>query len=369
MKHKIVFIMHEMSMGGAQRVVATLVNNMNKEKYDIHLILFNKSGLLLNSLNNDINIHDLQSKRVFSGSIKLLKLLFYLKPDIVFSSIGHVNLLLGMSLPLLRRKLANTSFIIREVNNPTIRAKYIKQSQKQDFFYRLVINKFDYVIAQSNFMKNDLINYYGVNKKLVYVVENPVDVKKIQHLITKVNDFTFPFSNEKINLVAVGALRSQKGFDKLIKAVHLLDSQYHLYIIGDGKEREQLENLTHTLQLNDKVTFLGFHTNPYVYMNHADLVILSSNYEGFPNVILEANVCGKYVIAFKCPGVNQEIINEGINGTLIECGNVEKLAQGIMKSSTLKDKSKIIQTTSKYSVSKVVQIYESIFDDCLKEYK
>jgi glycosyltransferase involved in cell wall biosynthesis len=289
-------------------------------------------------------------------------LILQLKPDFVFSSITHVNLLMGIFIPFIRPLCKKTKFITREVNIPSIRAKHIATSKKMDFFYRRFIKNFDCIIAQSKFMKQDIHLNYDVNKEKIVVINNPIDIETIHHALKQNIDDNELFKSDKVNILAVGNLRRQKGFDILLKAMVLLSDKFHLFILGEGKERKLIETMVKDLELLQKVTLLGFKKNPYIYMKKSDIFVLSSRYEGFPNVILEANACGKFVIAFECPGVNNEIIEVGVNGVLVENGNYKELAEEIEKHIDRRvDKNMIQKIVERYKVEKIVKNYEKIF--------
>lgn len=354
--------MHELVAGGAERVVINLANNFNREKFDVHLCLFNTKGTLCKLLNKDITIHDLDSSRVMKGAVKLSSLLIAQKPDIVFSSIDHVNLLLSIQIWFLKLFLKNTTFVAREVNIPSIRAKYEKTSKKLDKIYRRTISNFDIVIAQSNYMKEDIVKSYKIDSYKIKVVPNPLDINYIENALLNSRDELDLLKESKVNILAVGFLRPQKGFDLLLEAVPYFDESLHLNILGEGAELAKLESIIKKLGIQNKVTLLGRDDNPFKYMRSANIVVLSSLYEGFPNVVLEANACGKYVVAFECPGVNEEIIKNNINGLLVEKNNIEALAHSLNKSSLLAhDEVVIKQTTNKYRVENIVKKYEDIF--------
>ena len=116
----------------------------------------------------------------------------------------------------------------------------------------------------------------------------------------------------------------------------------------NGEEKEKLLNLSKELNIEDRVHFLGFQKNPYKYMAQADLLILSSRYEGLPNVVLEANTCGLPVVAYNCPGGTREIIKDGLNGFLVECGNIDELAYKIEEA---------IKELNQYQNDMIVQEY------------
>ena len=361
-KRVLLFVMHELSVGGAERVVTNLVNNLDREKFDIHLCLFKKKGGLIDALAEDITLHDLQASRVLAGGYKLFALILQLKPDVVFSSITHVNLLLGFFIPLLRPFCGHTKFMTREVNIPSIRAEHLPGSKRLDRFYRRLIHNFDCIIAQSSFMKRDIYLSYGTDEDKVVVVNNPIDTSRIRSALGHEVSRGKLFDTDKTVILAVGNLRRQKGFDILLKAMPLLSDRFHLYLLGEGKERGVLEKMIVELGLSEKVTLLGAHNNPYIYMKNADIIVLSSRYEGFPNVILEANACGKFVIAFECPGVGSEIIENNVNGLLVECGNYKKLAEAIEKHSRVAhDEAIIKETTARYAVQNIVKEYERLF--------
>ena len=252
-------------------------------------------------------------------------------------------------------------FITREVNIPSIRAKYLKTSKKMDYIYKRVISRFDIVIAQSQYMRDDIILSYGIDSEKVIVVNNPLDRTSIDKRLTEKYDKQL-FPANKINILAIGMLRKQKAFHRLLDVFVLLDDNYHLSIIGEGAERKMLEDKIKDLEISNKVTLCGLQKNPYLYMKNSDLVALCSLYEGFPNVVLEANTCGKFVIANSCPGVDNEIIKDNVNGILIEENNTKAFAKAIeLYSKKDYNKKEILETTKRYEAKNIVEIYKNIF--------
>ena len=163
--------------------------------------------------------------------------------------------------------------------------------------------------------------------------------------------------DKNTELLAVGRLDKNKNFKDIIEILPKLNMK--LTILGDGVERENLQKLATKLNVN--VEFLGFQKNPYKYMKNAKLLILTSLYEGLPNVVLEANACEVPVIAYNCIGGTRELINEGINGFLVECENKEDLQQKIRDGLNYKwDKEKIKNYIAKFSVDNIIKKYEDI---------
>jgi|TARA_B110000908_G_C10252787_1_gene453262 glycosyltransferase involved in cell wall biosynthesis len=357
MKKKILFVMHELNLGGAERVIANIVNNFDSELYDINLCLFKKKGDLISEIKDGIEIHDLNAKRVITSFFSYYKLILKIKPDIVFTSITHVNLLTSLLIPFIK---LNICFITREVNNPSIRSSFKFTSKVMDSFYRYSISNFNYIIAQSNFMKSDIINHYKIDENRIHAMPNPLDINSIKSRLLEQND-DICFDKNKKNLLALGGLRKQKGFEKLIKIMKFLDESYQLTIIGEGPERGLLEDLIKSHKLEKKVRLLGKKSNPYIYMKNCDVFLISSNYEGFPNVIIEANVCGKFVIANNCPGINNEIIKSNVNGVILDFMNYEVVSKYI-KDNFLNLSATVIpiEITEKYDARNIANRYHNL---------
>lgn len=189
---------------------------------------------------------------------------------------------------------------------------------------------------------------------------NPVPVSYIEK---RARENRISLNPDKVNLVAVGSLTWKKGFDRLLRAIALLKRKdIHLTILGEGEEERFLKGLASKLNLRDKVTFLGFKTNPYPYMAQADLMVFTSRHEGFPNVLLEANACGTPVLAMKCPGGINEIIIEDLNGWTVKNGDVQTFAKKIEAAlHKVWDRNSIRMSVKKrYDVSIIMPQYEAI---------
>ncbi len=353
----ILFIVPSMEGGGSERVVSLIMQHLNRENFKIILVLLQKKGPYLKDIPIDIDMIDLKTPRLRHALISIPKIIKQKKPDIVFSTLSHLNIYLAMIRPFFSK---NIKFIARESSIVSINNKNSPYPFLFDKLYSLFYNNFDLVIAQSNYMKDDLGTNYNINKSIIKVINNPVDIEKIEQLSHQ--DIQL-FPHDTINLVAVGRLNPEKGYISLLHAFKNLSTGYTLSIIGEGPQETILNELIDTLQLHDTIKLLGFKSNPYPYMKQADIYVLPSKYEGFPNVILEAHSCGTPTLAYNCPGGTSEIIEEGLNGFLVECQNIEKLTQTIQKMATYDWSTSQIHdlTYHKYNVKKIIQLYEDTF--------
>ncbi|MNK41044.1 4-alpha-N-acetylgalactosaminyltransferase [compost metagenome] len=196
---------------------------------------------------------------------------------------------------------------------------------KQSWLTRFIYGKSYGIVAINEKMKAYIEQRHGL--KNVVNIYNPTNSEYIQERLQENNpeiEYTY--------ILAVGRIDEVKQFDKLIKAYAdsvLPGNNIKLMILGEGNKKNELKRYADNLNLSDKVVFMGFQENPYVYMKKALFVVLSSKFEGTPNVILESLACGTPVVSFDCFTGPSEIINDRENGLLIENQNIEKLTEGI----------------------------------------
>ena len=212
-------------------------------------------------------------------------------------------------------------------------------------------------------MKRDLHKNFNIPKNKMTVIHNPVDA----HCLYKKPEER-KNNPEKIRLLAIGRLSYEKGFDLLLNAIKQLDEKYTLTILGEGSERKNLTNLIKRLNLDTRVKLEGFIQKPYRYMQNSDLLVQSSRYEGFPNVLLEAGACGLPAVAFRCPGGSAEIIEDELNGILTDCEDSSALAQAIEKAVSIQWNKKNIADYihKRFATEKIITQYEKVFEGAQK---
>lgn len=309
-KISIIFILPDLETGGAERIVTTLANHLPREKFEPKIMLLRKEGGYLELLKSDVDVIDLKTQRIRNGLKPILAEIKKRKPDIVFSGFGEVNAYLSIFLKFFPK----TKFIARETN---VVSKHVTRREIR-FFYKFY-NSYDKIICQSDDMQNDLLKNFKIRPQKIIKINNPVDFDFIDEKLA-VSYKPESFKSEFKNVVAIGNLSARKGFDNLLKVFsHLKNENIRLHILGDGRDKEILHKLKNELGL-ENVIFHGQQKNPYQFLKFADFFILSSRYEGFPNVLLEAGACGIYALANNCPGGIQEIIQPNING---EIANIE----------------------------------------------
>lgn len=354
-KKTIIFILPDLESGGAERIVTTIANHLSREKFVPKILLLRKEGAYITLLKDDVEIIDLKVKRIRQSIFPILGVIKKYKPSIVFSGFGEVNAYLAPFIPLFRK----TKFIARETNVVT---EHVTRPEIK-FFYKFY-NNYHKIICQSDDMKKDLLEKWNIKPKKIIKINNPVDFQAIdKHLGNQEKPESY--GSEYKNVVAVGNLAVRKGFDNLLKVFsYLKDEKILLHILGDGVEKENLLQMKENLGLS-QIIFHGKKENPYPYLKFADLFVLSSRYEGFPNVLLEAGACGTFALANDCPGGIREIVQKGINGEIEKIEKHEVFAKNIIEilGETHHDKNIRNAIESRFSKEIIMEKYEEVLDE------
>ena len=356
-KISILFILPDLETGGAERIVITIANNLPRERFEPKILLLRKEGGYLEFLKNDVEIIDLKTPRIRHSLLPILKVIHKRKPYIVFSGFGEVNAYLALFIKFFPK----IKFIARETN---VVSKHVTRKEIR-FFYKFY-NNYHKIICQSDDMQNDLIENFKIKKDKLIKINNPVDFEFINEKLT-ISEKPESFKDDFKNIIAIGNLSSRKGFDNLLKVFsHLKNENILLHLLGDGQDKVLLHQMKKDLEL-ENVIFHGQQKNPYQFLKFADLFILSSRYEGFPNVLLEAGACGTYALANDCPGGITEIIQPGINGEISNIENLKEFADNILRILQHNHDSEAIKNSisSRFSKDLILEKYEDVLENII----
>jgi glycosyltransferase involved in cell wall biosynthesis len=236
-------------------------------------------------------------------------------------------------------------------------------------FIKSCYPKADKIIAVSESIKQDLILNFHFPDTKIEVVYNPVDIGEIEKLSEETVEHPW-FHDHMPVIVSVGRLTKQKGYPYLLHAFSLVKKRLscRLAIIGDGEDRAKLLSMAKDLGVGREVEFLGFQKNPFKYMARSSLFVLSSLYEGFPNVILEAMALGLPVISTDCPSGPAEIIEDKKSGLLVPVRDEKALAGAII--SVMTDELLRVslgrearRRASAFDIEKIAKDYRRVFSE------
>ena len=361
---KIIVIIPTLNIGGAEKLTVNLINDWINKGHQIELLLLQKEGPLLQELNNkNLIIHNLNSKNTLFSFYPLYKFFNQNKIDIAWGNMSPLTSIIIFAWVLSGKK---GKLFVTEHNPLTFQITQL--SKLKEFVLRLIFS-LSYRFATgittvSKGIKNDLLQLAHINNDKIDVIYNPVaigknKISKLFNLEKKIWD-----SSYNVKLLSVGNLKVQKNHKLLINAFAKLPKNLNaqLIIIGEGPIRKELEELINNLKLSKRISLIGHQKNPYPWYHSADLFILSSNYEGFGNVLIEALECGLPIVSTNCVSGPKEILENGKYGKLVEVNNVDDLKNGIIEQINKKhDKKKLIERSQDFLISKISDEYLSFF--------
>ncbi|MDH1977269.1 glycosyltransferase [Aliarcobacter butzleri] len=370
---KIVILINSLESGGAERVVSNLLNDF-VDRYDCYLILIHKN--IFYTLDSRVKILNLNEQKNLLGikkflrlpilAYKLSKLIKEYKFDQVISFLSRSNYINILSNILIKHET-----IINERAMPSLQYEYGINGKINKILIKTLYPRACLCLSNSYGNMMDLKNNFNVVK--IEYIHNLFDIETIEELSKK----DIEFQKKRFTFVTVGRLDSGKNHKLLIEAVK--DFNADLWIIGDGELKEELKKYINELNLNDKVYLLGKKENPFSFLSKADCFVFSSNYEGFPNVLVEALACGLPIISTDCQSGPREILAPTSNisfqlkdkiefaeyGILVPIKNVEKLKEAM--NLLINDKNlrkdygeKVNFRANHFRIKKIIKQYERI---------
>lgn len=360
--------------GGTGKVITRLVSECLKSQWtgNIEICLYETEDL--NLLPQDVCKVSLDAplpkrllKRGFQLGIyfsKISKILKKSRPDIVLSVGTYSNILTSVHHLFYK----DYKLILSEHDYLSVRLKQNRiYSPMLRKLIKILYSSANRVLAPSKLVVEDLVGSFGIPKDHCEFIYNGVDVDQVKALsLEKVDGLPF---DESFVVVTAGRLSKQKSYADLIQAFKIVRDRQKvkLLILGEGEEESNLKSLVRNLQISEDVIFLGYQDNPYKFMRVSNLFVLSSLWEGFGLVLVEAMACGLPIISTNCLAGPSEILEDGKYGLLAPVGNprvlAEKIGQMIQNENLRKSFSeKSLQRASNFGTTKMGQAYCRLFE-------
>lgn len=328
---KILFLIHDLGQGGAEKVLVNLVNNMDRTEFDITVMALFGGGVNEQFLAKDIRLITCH-KKAFPGNSHLMKLFTprqlyrcYIREryDIIVSYLEGpaARIVSGCTDPDTRL----VSWIHIEQHTKARAAGSFRSYRESLQCYR----RFDRTICVSDAVRRDFLGLYPLEKPVEVLYNTNESAKIVLAAAEDTPEGTF-HANE-VKLVGVGKILPNKGFDRVVRIHKRLRNEgypVHTYILGTGPQQGEIEHYVRENNLSDSFTFLGYQTNPYKYVAQCDLFVCASHAEGFSTAATEALIVGTPVCTVEVSGM-KEMLGENNEWGIVTENDDEALYRGI----------------------------------------
>ena len=356
-KVRVLLAIGEMSGGGSQRQLISILERIDRARFEPQLYVVSPGGELMGEVPGDVLVHVFGGEKSLGGApgpglvpakgvvtrwlypgqahrarvLDLARVLEEEKIDVVYDRTYHMTLIAAGATK--RRPTRRVSVIVtdprRDFETNVERFRFIKRH-----LLRRAYQTADCVVAVSEGVRRAATTHYGLADEKTLTLYNAFDVERIDRLMAEKLPDGESRRPDQFEIVAAGRLHQQKGFLVLLDSVRRLVkelglSQIHLRILGTGGQEGALRAYVAEHSLAGHVTLSGFRANPLPYFRQADLFCLSSLYEGMPNALVEAMLCRVPVLATDCPSGPGEVLEGGKWGRLVQPGDAGALAEAI----------------------------------------
>jgi glycosyltransferase involved in cell wall biosynthesis len=365
-------VLPSLNGGGAERAAVQILNGLDPATWDRSMFLFDRSGPYLNDVDRGI---DLQSASAASRVARWRAFRHFVRqvrPDVVMAFLSFASALTaaraaGVATKVLFNQQTPISAFLDDADfawrRGWRRAAFVAGS-------RAVYGAANLIVATSHGVADDLTRNFGVSPDRIRVLPNPVDLAAVrQHAAEPLQPSEELRSGAPV-IVAAGRLADAKNYPLLIDAVAKVRESIaaRLVILGQGELESSLRAQVSDRGLTDAVTFLGFRSNPWKFIAQADVFALSSKYEGFGNVLIEAMALGVPVVATSSSGT-RDIVESGRNGLLVPAHTVEAFASALLR--VLSDRhvresmsDAALRAADRFAAPAVITSYDAVLQEC-----
>jgi glycosyltransferase involved in cell wall biosynthesis len=320
-RRKICFVLPSLNGGGAERAAVHILNSLDAGAWDRSMYLFRRVGPYLDKLDGRIALSAGHSRSRLGRWRELRRFLRASRPDVVVSFLSYFSVLAAAraagigACVVFNQQTPMTAFL----NDADYHWRRPWHRRLFSAATRVGYGLADRIVTTSKGVADDLISHFGVASARIQVIHNPVDLAQIARGVAEPIDPAFERGWLPPVIVAAGRLADAKNYPLLIDAMALLRERVpaRLFILGAGELEGELRQRIAERHLEEAVVLCGFQDNPWKFVARADAFALTSRYEGFGNVLVEAMACGVPVVATSSPGT-REIVSDGIDGLLVD---------------------------------------------------
>lgn len=362
---RVTLIISSLSGGGAEGVCVNIANSLSDNGWQVDLVVLNLNNeVYLDRISNKINLIVLNVNHTRYSFVPLLKYLYINKAKscLVFNhelavTLVILRILFRLDIKIISRNISVLSIKIKQLKKRGIWQRYAVRPLVT-YFYQ----KIDHVVNQCHSMREDMIRVYPQLHNNSSVIYNPIAT----HFEVYIKNNNLTSIEKKNYLLCVGRLDEVKAFHYAIEGFAGIANKFpnlRLKIVGKGSLEKDLKQKAIYHDVVDRVDFEGFQKDVIQYYLYAKATILTSLYEGYPNVLLESLSMNTPVIAFNCPGGTSEIIQDGLNGYLVKYQDVDDLKKKLSTLLLEKYNNKVFKNSiKKNKIENVLKRYEKLIN-------
>jgi glycosyltransferase involved in cell wall biosynthesis len=317
--------------GGVERMVLNLCEGLAALGCRVDLLLVKARSKHLEQLPALVHIRKLKAEHTLTSLPALVRYLKTERPDALLAAKDRAN-----QIAVLAKKTAGVPTRVVVRMGTTVSAALAGKNRWRKLFWylpmRLIYRSADAVVAVSQGVARDMVRITGRPASDIRIIRNPVITPRIFRLAREPAPHPWLVNGGEPVIVGIGRLTRQKDFPTLIRAFAAVRKKLpcRLIILGEGKDRDDLEHLAKRLSQSEQIAMPGFVENPYAYLKRAAMFVLSSAWEGSPNALTEALALGVPVVATNCPSGPREILKDGAIGRLVPVGDPDALAEAML---------------------------------------
>jgi len=333
-RRKICFVLPSLAGGGAERAAVHILNALDGQQWDRSMYLFDRVGPYLDEVSPEIRLSSGTDHSRIGRWQALRRFIRDTRPEIVVSFLSYFSVLSAVRAAhvgarvVFNQQTPMSAFL--EDGDYPWRGRWHRQLFSM--VTRTGYAAADLVVTTSRGVASDLQTAFGVSTDHIRVIPNPVDLARVAQAATEPLDAAFQAQWTSPVIVAAGRLAEAKNYPLLIDAMAVLRQRIpaRLFILGQGELEGAIRARIAERGLTDEVILCGFQRNPWKFIARADVLALTSHYEGFGNVLVEAMACGVPVIATASAGT-RDIVRDGQNGVLVQAHTAEAVAEALAR--------------------------------------
>ncbi|MDB5266116.1 MAG: hypothetical protein JWM39_829 [Parcubacteria group bacterium] len=351
---KIALCISAFHAGGGERVMITVANELAARGHSIDLLVLKSVGPYASHVTSSVRVIPLDASRMLFSLPKLVSYLKDQKPNSLMALDEYSHLL---SLAARYISKSDTRIVLRVGNMFTEVFKRYEgiKGRTLEFLIRRWYRYADGIIAVSQGVKDDIVALTHIASEHVTVIYHPKDIVRIQALAEEPVDFAWIANKTVPVFIASGRLNAQKNFPLLLRAFARVqnDMPSRLIILGAGREEEALRNIVRELRIENEVSFSGYIDNPYAWLAKGTVFVSTSLWEGMPNALIEAMICGLPVISSDCASGPREVLAPDTDYRARRTAGWEEAEYGIL--TAVNDEQALVEAMQKLGSDEILR--------------